>query len=148
EFQIDLIPGAAPVARAPYRLAPSEMKELWKKLLETRLSSVEIEALKLENLEKEDVGGMIRRDIPKEKLEPRADGTLCLNRKSWFPCYDDLRSVIMHEPHKSKYSIHPVMPLEVIHVDDRLQFVEEPVGIMEREIKRLKRSQIPLVKVR
>ncbi|GKC78493.1 putative reverse transcriptase domain-containing protein [Tanacetum coccineum] len=28
EFQIDLIPGVAPVARAPYRLAPSEMKEL------------------------------------------------------------------------------------------------------------------------
>ncbi|GJT21664.1 hypothetical protein Tco_0891601 [Tanacetum coccineum] len=28
EFQIELIPGAAPVARAPYRLAPSEMKEL------------------------------------------------------------------------------------------------------------------------
>ncbi|GKB81301.1 putative reverse transcriptase domain-containing protein [Tanacetum coccineum] len=28
EFQIDLMPGAAPVARAPYRLAPSEMKEL------------------------------------------------------------------------------------------------------------------------
>ncbi|GKA92298.1 putative reverse transcriptase domain-containing protein [Tanacetum coccineum] len=28
EFQIDLIPGATPVARAPYRLAPSEMKEL------------------------------------------------------------------------------------------------------------------------
>nr|GFB65905.1 reverse transcriptase domain-containing protein [Tanacetum cinerariifolium] len=27
EFQIDLVPGAAPVARAPYRLAPSEMKE-------------------------------------------------------------------------------------------------------------------------
>ncbi|GJU23779.1 putative reverse transcriptase domain-containing protein [Tanacetum coccineum] len=29
EFQIDLVPGAAPVARAPYRLAPSEMKELF-----------------------------------------------------------------------------------------------------------------------
>nr|GFD51606.1 putative reverse transcriptase domain-containing protein [Tanacetum cinerariifolium] len=28
EFKIDLVPGAAPVARAPYRLAPSEMKEL------------------------------------------------------------------------------------------------------------------------
>nr|GEZ35423.1 reverse transcriptase domain-containing protein [Tanacetum cinerariifolium] len=41
-----------------------------------------------------------------------------------------------------------VMPLEGIHVDDRLQFVEEPVKIMEREIKRLKRSRIPLVKVR
>ncbi|GJR07164.1 hypothetical protein Tco_0530148 [Tanacetum coccineum] len=37
---------------------------------------------------------------------------------------------------------------EGIHVDDKLQFVEEPVEIMEREIKRLKRSRIPLVKVR
>ncbi|GKF53816.1 hypothetical protein Tco_0160726 [Tanacetum coccineum] len=34
EFQIDLIPGAAPVARAPYRLAPFEMKELSKQLKE------------------------------------------------------------------------------------------------------------------
>ncbi|GJT95900.1 hypothetical protein Tco_1091418 [Tanacetum coccineum] len=33
-FQIDLIPGAAPVARAPYRLAPSEMKELSEQLQE------------------------------------------------------------------------------------------------------------------
>ncbi|GKF55323.1 putative reverse transcriptase domain-containing protein, partial [Tanacetum coccineum] len=32
-----------------------------------------------------------------------------------------------------------VMPLEGIHVDDKLQFMEEPVEIMEREIKRLKR---------
>ncbi|GKE74569.1 putative reverse transcriptase domain-containing protein, partial [Tanacetum coccineum] len=34
EFKIDLIPGAAPVARAPYRLAPSEMKELSEQLKE------------------------------------------------------------------------------------------------------------------
>ncbi|GJX99949.1 putative reverse transcriptase domain-containing protein [Tanacetum coccineum] len=34
EFQIDLVPGAAPVARAPYRLAPSEMKELSEQLKE------------------------------------------------------------------------------------------------------------------
>nr|GEX15312.1 hypothetical protein [Tanacetum cinerariifolium] len=34
EFHIDLIPGAAPVARAPYRLAPSEIKELSKQLQE------------------------------------------------------------------------------------------------------------------
>nr|GEW13013.1 hypothetical protein [Tanacetum cinerariifolium] len=34
EFQIDLIPGAAPVARAPYRLAPSKMKELSEQLQE------------------------------------------------------------------------------------------------------------------
>ncbi|GJR25935.1 hypothetical protein Tco_1102167, partial [Tanacetum coccineum] len=34
EFHIDLVPGAAPVARAPYRLAPSEMKELADQLQE------------------------------------------------------------------------------------------------------------------
>ncbi|GKF60979.1 putative reverse transcriptase domain-containing protein, partial [Tanacetum coccineum] len=66
-----------------------------------------IEALKPENLENEDVGGMIRKDIPKEKLELRADRTVCLNGRSWLPCYGDLRFVIMHESHKSKYSIHP-----------------------------------------
>ncbi|GJR31501.1 putative reverse transcriptase domain-containing protein [Tanacetum coccineum] len=70
------------------------------------LSQAQIEALKLENLGNEDVGGMIRKDIPKEKLEPRVDGTLCLNGRSWLPCYGDLRSVIMHKSHKSKYSIH------------------------------------------
>ncbi|GJR02957.1 putative reverse transcriptase domain-containing protein [Tanacetum coccineum] len=47
------------------------------------------------------------KDIPKERLEPRADGTLCLNGRSWLPCYGYLRTVIMHESHKSKYSIHP-----------------------------------------
>nr|GEV32475.1 putative reverse transcriptase domain-containing protein [Tanacetum cinerariifolium] len=40
------------------------------------------------------------------------------------------------------------MPLEGVRIDDTLQFVEEPVEIIEREIKRLKRSQIPLVMVR
>nr|GEU95909.1 putative reverse transcriptase domain-containing protein [Tanacetum cinerariifolium] len=50
---------------------------------------------------------------------------------------------------KKCYTDEPlVMSLEGIHVDDKLQFVEEPVEIMEREIKRLKRSRIPLVKVR
>nr|GEW80599.1 hypothetical protein [Tanacetum cinerariifolium] len=252
--------------------------------LSKQILEAQIEAQKPENLEKEDVGGMIRRDMPKEKLEPRTDGTLCLNSRSWLPCYGDLRSVIMHESCKSKYSIHPgsdkmyqdmknlyrwpnmksniatyvskcltcikvkaehqrpsgllakvgeaqltgpeliqettekivlikqriqaaqdrqksyadlkqkqmefevgdrvmlkdrqksyadlkqkqmefevgdrvmlkkcyadeplVMPLEGIHVDDRLQFVEEAVEIVEREIKILKRSWIPLVKVR
>nr|GEZ24207.1 putative reverse transcriptase domain-containing protein [Tanacetum cinerariifolium] len=50
---------------------------------------------------------------------------------------------------KKCYADKPLfMPLEGIYVDDRLQFVEEPVEIIEQEIKILKRSQIPLVKVR
>ncbi|GJS35394.1 putative reverse transcriptase domain-containing protein [Tanacetum coccineum] len=75
--------------------------------LPKQILEAQIEAQKPENIKKEDVGGMIRKDIPKEKLEPRADGTLCLNGRSWLPCYGDLRTVIMHESHKSKYSIHP-----------------------------------------
>nr|GEX96547.1 putative reverse transcriptase domain-containing protein [Tanacetum cinerariifolium] len=39
-----------------------------------------------------------------------------------------------------------VMPLEGVHIYDTLQFMEEPIEIMEQEIKRLKRSRIPLVK--
>ncbi|GJV03186.1 putative reverse transcriptase domain-containing protein [Tanacetum coccineum] len=75
--------------------------------LPKRILEAQIEAQKPKNIINEDVGGMIRRDIPKERLEPRADGTLCLHNRSWIPCYGDLRSVIMHESHKSKYSIHP-----------------------------------------
>ncbi|GJW41164.1 putative reverse transcriptase domain-containing protein [Tanacetum coccineum] len=75
--------------------------------LPKRILEAQIEAQKPENLVNEDVGGIIRRDIPKKRLEPRADETLCLHSRSWLPCYGDLRSVIMHESHKSKYSIHP-----------------------------------------
>nr|GEY99305.1 putative reverse transcriptase domain-containing protein [Tanacetum cinerariifolium] len=40
------------------------------------------------------------------------------------------------------------VPLDGLHFDDKLHFIEEPVEIMDREVKRLKQSQIPLVKVR
>nr|GEV70470.1 putative reverse transcriptase domain-containing protein [Tanacetum cinerariifolium] len=78
-----------------------------------QILNAQTEARKPKNIKKEDVGGMLvqnSRDPKKvrtEKLEPRTDGTLCLNGKSWLPCYGDLRTVIMHESHKSKYSIHP-----------------------------------------
>nr|GEU98969.1 putative reverse transcriptase domain-containing protein [Tanacetum cinerariifolium] len=71
------------------------------------------EARKLKNIKNEDVGGMLIENaknpeaIRTKKLEPSADGTLCLNSRSWLPCYGDLRTVIMHGSHKSKYSIHP-----------------------------------------
>ncbi|GJS69591.1 putative reverse transcriptase domain-containing protein [Tanacetum coccineum] len=75
--------------------------------LPKRILEAQIKAQKPENLVNEDVSGMIRNDIPKEKLESRADGTLRLHGRSWLPCYGDLRSMIMHESHKSKCSIHP-----------------------------------------
>ncbi|GJZ95703.1 putative reverse transcriptase domain-containing protein [Tanacetum coccineum] len=79
-------------------------KQIWK---------AQTEARKPENIKSEDVGGMLIENFKDpekfrtEKLEPRADGTLCLKGRSWLPCYGDLRTVIMHESHKSKYSIHP-----------------------------------------
>ncbi|GJZ96043.1 hypothetical protein Tco_0668377 [Tanacetum coccineum] len=50
---------------------------------------------------------------------------------------------------KKCYADEPLaIPLDGLHFDDKLQFVEEPVEIMDREVKRLKRSRIPIIKVR
>ncbi|GJS95329.1 putative reverse transcriptase domain-containing protein [Tanacetum coccineum] len=39
------------------------------------------------------------------------------------------------------------IPLEELHIDDKLYFVEEPVEIMDREVKRLRKIHIPIIKV-
>ncbi|GKC13410.1 reverse transcriptase domain-containing protein [Tanacetum coccineum] len=75
--------------------------------LPKQILEAQTEPLKLENLTTEDVGGMLRQDLTKERLKPRTDGTLCLNNRSWLPCYGDLKTLVMHESHKSKYYIHP-----------------------------------------
>ncbi|GJY40286.1 putative reverse transcriptase domain-containing protein [Tanacetum coccineum] len=144
--------------------------------LPKRISEAQIEAQKPENLVNEDVGGMIRKDIPKERLEPRVDGTLCLHDRTdsiseqaksrsdvqsgrnrvmlkvlpWKGVNDSVKRCKAEFRDTSDHLTDEplVMPLEGIHVDDKLQFVEEPVEIMEREIKQLKRSPIPLVRVR
>ncbi|GKB11128.1 putative reverse transcriptase domain-containing protein [Tanacetum coccineum] len=41
-----------------------------------------------------------------------------------------------------------VIPIKELQLDDKLNFVEEPVEVMDREIKQLKRSRIPIIKVR
>ncbi|GJY99171.1 putative reverse transcriptase domain-containing protein [Tanacetum coccineum] len=69
--------------------------------LPKQILSAQSEARKEENFINEDLHGIIN------KLELRADGMLCLNNRSWVPCFGDLRALIMHESHKSKYSIHP-----------------------------------------
>ncbi|GJW33628.1 putative reverse transcriptase domain-containing protein, partial [Tanacetum coccineum] len=81
--------------------------------LPKQILDAQTEAQKPENIKNEDVRGMLLENskdpekLRTKKLEPRADGTLCLNGRSWLPCYGDLWTVIMHESHKSKYSIHP-----------------------------------------
>ncbi|GKB81303.1 putative reverse transcriptase domain-containing protein [Tanacetum coccineum] len=170
---------------------------------------------KSENLKNKDVGGMIKKDIPKEKLEPCAGdrtnaygqegilakevpgvrnlplvefsynnsyhasikaapfealyGWKCRSPVCWAEdllrcgqkletfCYklelpQELSRVhnTFHVSNLKKcYSDEPLaVPLEGLHVDDKLCFVEEPVEIMDREVKRLKQSCILIVKVR
>ncbi|GJR44106.1 putative reverse transcriptase domain-containing protein [Tanacetum coccineum] len=74
--------------------------ELLRSNLPKQILNAQAEVRKEENYVTEDLHGMIN------KLEPRADGTLCLHNRSWIPCFGNLRALIMHESHKSKYSIH------------------------------------------
>ncbi|GKC36671.1 putative reverse transcriptase domain-containing protein [Tanacetum coccineum] len=71
--------------------------------LPKQILNAQTEARKPENIKNEDVGGMLVENakypeaIRTEKLEPCTDGTLCLNGRSWLPCYGDLQTVIMHD---------------------------------------------------
>ncbi|GJU93567.1 putative reverse transcriptase domain-containing protein [Tanacetum coccineum] len=59
------------------------------------------EALKEGNVKNENLHGIDK------SFEIRPDGTRCIKNRSWLPLFGGLRDLIMHESHKSKYSIHP-----------------------------------------
>nr|GEV70537.1 putative reverse transcriptase domain-containing protein [Tanacetum cinerariifolium] len=65
--------------------------------LPKQILEAQTEAMKLENLKCEDVGGMLSENLNdpekprKEKLEPRADGILCLNNRSFDKMYQDMK---------------------------------------------------------
>ncbi|GKE63863.1 putative reverse transcriptase domain-containing protein [Tanacetum coccineum] len=78
-------------------------------------------------------------------------------RKDWRGCLQNQASRRICRVHNTFYvsnlktcsTEEPLaVPLDGLHFDDNLHFVEEPVEIMDREVKRLKRSRIPLIKVR
>nr|GFA54837.1 retrotransposon protein, putative, Ty3-gypsy subclass [Tanacetum cinerariifolium] len=88
--------------------------------LPRQILNAQTEARKSKNIKKEDVGGMLvenSRDPEKvrtEELEPRADGTLFLNGRSWLPCYGDLRTVIMHEIYLKEVVKRNGIPVSII----------------------------------
>nr|GEZ33892.1 putative reverse transcriptase domain-containing protein [Tanacetum cinerariifolium] len=69
-------------------------EELYAKFSKCEFWIPKTEARKPENIKNEDVGGMLVENaknpkaIREKKLEPRADGTQCLNGRSWLPCYE------------------------------------------------------------
>nr|GEX66943.1 reverse transcriptase domain-containing protein [Tanacetum cinerariifolium] len=119
EFQIDLVPGAAPVAQAPYRLAPSEMKELLDQLQE---------------LSKKGLVGYYQRFI--EVFFNIAKSMTKLTQKG----------VKFDWGNKEEAAFR--VPFDGLQVDDKFYFVEEPIEIMDQEVKRMKLSRILIVKVR
>ncbi|GJY96425.1 putative reverse transcriptase domain-containing protein [Tanacetum coccineum] len=70
--------------------------------LPSQILKAQTEAIKEENIEAENLRGMDK------AFEVRPDGTRCIKNRSWLPLFGNLRDLIMHESHKSKYSIHPV----------------------------------------
>nr|GEV54003.1 hypothetical protein [Tanacetum cinerariifolium] len=205
EFCIDLIPGALPVVKSPYRLAPSEMSELsnqlkelqekdrdgrftshqWyalQKALSTRLNmstayhhetdgqserTIQI----LEDMLRAyvmDFGGIrdwvllkvspwkgVVRFGRKGKLTPRYVGPFeiveyvgpvayLLRLPQELSCVHDAFHVSNLK--KCLADLDLQVPLEEIKVDDKLYFMEEPVEIVDRQVKNLKRIWIPIVK--
>ncbi|GJS36123.1 putative nucleotidyltransferase, ribonuclease H [Tanacetum coccineum] len=69
--------------------------------LPSQILEAQNEALKEENVKNENLRGMDK------SFEIRPDGTRCITNRSWLPLFGGLRDLIMHESHKSKYSIHP-----------------------------------------
>ncbi|GJV71688.1 putative reverse transcriptase domain-containing protein [Tanacetum coccineum] len=69
--------------------------------LPSQVLKAQTEALKEENIKAENLRGN------NKAFKVRPDGTHCIKNRSWLPLFGNLRDLIMHESHKSKYSIHP-----------------------------------------
>nr|GEZ96118.1 putative reverse transcriptase domain-containing protein [Tanacetum cinerariifolium]GFA00014.1 putative reverse transcriptase domain-containing protein [Tanacetum cinerariifolium] len=147
EFQIDLIPGDAPVARAPYRLAPSDMKELiCIDYRESNKLTIDLRSgyHQLRMREQDILKTAFRTRYGHYEFQGYVQG-LTLKRGCTIRVHHTFHVSNLKKCYSDELL---VMPLEGVHIDDTLQFMEEPIEIMEREVKRLKQSRIPLVKVR
>ncbi|GJZ80953.1 putative reverse transcriptase domain-containing protein, partial [Tanacetum coccineum] len=70
--------------------------------LPDQIRNAQLEAMKKKNVKTKNLGRLI-----KQIFEVRSDGTRYFDKRIWLPRYGGLRNLIMHESHKSKYSIHP-----------------------------------------
>ncbi|GKA85039.1 putative reverse transcriptase domain-containing protein [Tanacetum coccineum] len=70
--------------------------------LSERILKAQTEAIKKENVKAKNLGRLL-----KPILEFRSDGIRYFDKRIWFPLFGGLWDLIMHESHKSKYSIHP-----------------------------------------
>ncbi|GKB61842.1 putative reverse transcriptase domain-containing protein [Tanacetum coccineum] len=93
----------ADALRRKERIKPLRVRALVMTLhpkLPSPILEAQTEAIKEENIEAENLRGMDK------TFEVRPDGTRCIKNQSWLSLIGNLRDLIMHESHKSKYSIH------------------------------------------
>nr|GEW02379.1 reverse transcriptase domain-containing protein [Tanacetum cinerariifolium] len=168
EFQIDLIQRATPVARAPYRLAPSEMQELSDQLQELAdrdrlIKSAHFIPIKatdcMENLTR-----LYIKDIFSQNGVPISIISNCdshFTSRFWQSMQSALVAYTLELPEELS-NVHSifhvsnlekclsdeshVIPMKELRLDDKLNFVEEPIEVMDREVMQLKQSHIPIVK--
>ncbi|GKB65941.1 putative reverse transcriptase domain-containing protein [Tanacetum coccineum] len=69
--------------------------------LPVQILNTQAKEIKEKNVKEENLHGM------NKEFETRPDGIICIEKQSWLPRFGGLRDLIMHESHKSKYSIHP-----------------------------------------
>nr|GEV89248.1 putative reverse transcriptase domain-containing protein [Tanacetum cinerariifolium] len=86
------------------RIKPLRVRSLVMNLnpkLPSQILKAQVKAIKEENIKAENLRGMDK------AFELRPDGTRCMKNQSWLQLFGKLKDLIMHESHKSKYSIHP-----------------------------------------
>nr|GEW20707.1 putative reverse transcriptase domain-containing protein [Tanacetum cinerariifolium] len=69
--------------------------------LPSQILEAQTKEIKEENIKAENLRGMDK------AFQVRHDGTRCIKNQIWLPLFGNQRDLIMHESHKSKYSIHP-----------------------------------------
>ncbi|GJX34488.1 hypothetical protein Tco_0246045 [Tanacetum coccineum] len=140
--------------------------------LPPHIHEARVEALKKENVKDENLHGMDK------EFENHLDGTLCIRRRTRYGSMHHHLCQQVLDASKDEGRLPEAIrftsttrntPLEMgkyshgfyhkttkdnkqlrhdLDPDDKLHFIEEPVEIMDREVKRLKQSRIPIVKVR
>nr|GFB27560.1 putative reverse transcriptase domain-containing protein [Tanacetum cinerariifolium] len=146
------------IMRDPEREVSYGITDLWDEIVETLQGAPGQQGLAEDPTQPElpeEAGGRVVRFGKRGKLNPKYVGPFKVLEVIGKVAYklelpEELSRVhnTFHVSNLKKcHADEPLaVPLDELQFDDKLHFIEEPVEILDREVKRLKQSQIPLVK--